>query len=106
MDARLSAHSHDALPGGHSAQVRTYLIIFGCLALLTLATVGVAYLHLPREAAVVVAVGIAMTKVALIALFFMHMKGEAGLILSTMATAVLLIVWLLVAVLPDIGLLG
>ncbi|HYC22614.1 MAG TPA: cytochrome C oxidase subunit IV family protein [Candidatus Bathyarchaeia archaeon] len=106
MDARLSAHSHEALPGSHAAQVRTYWIIFGCLAALTLLTVGVAYLHLPHEAAVVVAIAIAITKVSLIAAFFMHMKGEAGVILATMATAVALIVWLLIAVLPDIGLLG
>jgi cytochrome c oxidase subunit 4 len=86
-------------------EVRTYLIIFGCLAALTLITVGVAYLHLPHAAAVVVAVGIAFTKVALIALFFMHLKTESSLIHWSMAVALGLILLLLVFVLPDLGVL-
>src|SRR5215470_13639631 len=105
MDARLTAHGKTtavtaataaAAAHGGASQVRTYLIIFGCLAALTLATVGVAYMHLPHAAAIVVALGIAITKVALIALFFMHLKFEGGLINIAMATAVLLIIWLLV----------
>ena len=63
--------------GAHDirAHVRTYLMIFGTLMVLTIVTVAVSYLHLPHTEAVIVALAIATTKASLVAMFFMHLKG-------------------------------
>jgi cytochrome c oxidase subunit 4 len=86
-----------------SAQVRTYLMIFGALAALTLLTVGVAYLNLPHGAGVVIALVIAATKVFLIASFFMHLRQEGRLINVSIAVCLALLLVLIVFVLPDLG---
>ena len=86
-----------------SAEVRTYLIIFGALAALTLLTVGVAYMNLPHAAGVVIALVIAAVKVFLIASFFMHLRGEGRLINWSVAVCLLLVMILIVFVLPDLG---
>jgi len=86
-----------------SDEVRTYLMIFGALAVLTLMTVGVAYMNLPHAAGVVIALVIAATKVFLIAAFFMHLRGEGKLINWSVAVCVALVLILIVFVLPDIG---
>ncbi len=101
--------SHGSAPAPHSAEdvaaeVRTYLTIFGALAVLTLLTVGVAYMNLPHAAGVVVALVIAALKVFLIATFFMHLRAEGHLIKGTLAVCVLLLLVLIVFVLPDLGL--
>lgn len=62
------------------AHVRTYLMVFGALLLLTLITVGVSYLHLPHTEAVILAIAIATLKAGLVAAFFMHLKGERKII--------------------------
>jgi caa(3)-type oxidase subunit IV len=85
------------------AEVRTYLIIFGCLAALTLMTVGVAYMNLPHAAGVVIALVIAAAKVFLIAAFFMHLRGEGRLINWSVAVCLALVLVLIVFVLPDVG---
>jgi heme/copper-type cytochrome/quinol oxidase subunit 4 len=77
MSSMPSEHRGTAHTGyDTSAEVRTYLIIFGALAGLTLLTVGVAYMNLPHAAGVVIALVIAAVKVFLIASFFMHLRGE------------------------------
>ena len=58
------------------AHVRTYYKIFGALMVLTVVTVAVSYLHLPTTAAVILALIIATFKASLVAMFFMHLKGE------------------------------
>ena len=100
--AATAAPPHDAHEV--AAEVRTYLTIFGALAVLTLLTVGVAYMNLPHAAGVVVALVIAALKVFLIATFFMHLRSEGSLIKSTIAVCVLLLLVLMVFVLPDLGL--
>ena len=61
MSTKASTHGAAGkhAPVDKSAEVRTYLIIFASLAVLTLMTVGVAYLHLPHAAGVVIALVIA-----------------------------------------------
>ena len=68
--------------GAHDirAHVRTYLMIFGTLMVLTIITVAVSYLHLPHTEAVIVALAIATAKASLVAMFFMHLKGERQVI--------------------------
>ena len=105
MSAKGSAHgaSGKHAPVDKSAEVRTYLIIFASLAVLTLMTVGVAYMNLPHAAGVVVALVIAALKVFLIAAFFMHLRGEGRLINWSVAACCLLVLVLIVFVLPDLG---
>jgi caa(3)-type oxidase subunit IV len=86
-----------------SAEVRTYLIIFGSLAALTALTVGVAYMNLPHAAGVIVALLIAAVKVFLIAAFFMHLRSEHPLINWSLAICLALVMILVVFVLPDLG---
>ncbi len=105
MSAKVSQHGATTKPGAvdKSSEVQTYLIIFACLALLTLMTVGVAYMNLPHAAGVVVALVIAAAKVFLIAAFFMHLRGEGKLINWSVAVCLGLVLILLVFVLPDLG---
>jgi cytochrome c oxidase subunit 4 len=78
--------AHSASHAGHDikAHVRTYLTIFGALMVLTVVTVAVSYLHLPRTGAVIVALAIATLKASLVAMFFIHLKGERRMIYWTL----------------------
>jgi caa(3)-type oxidase subunit IV len=105
MSAKGSSHEAAGQHGpiDKSAEVRTYLIIFASLAVLTLLTVGVAYMNLPHAAGVVIALVIAALKVFLIAAFFMHLRAEHRLINWTVAACCVLVLILIVFVLPDLG---
>jgi cytochrome c oxidase subunit 4 len=79
-------------PAAHAAdaEVRGYLIVFGALLVLTLATVGASYLRLATGPTIVVALTIAAVKGGLVAAFFMHLNHERALIYGALAlTAVL-----------------
>lgn len=65
--------------------VRVYLIVFGSLMVLTVATVAVAYLHLSIWPALILALLIASVKAGLVAGYFMHLIGEKKLILAILA---------------------
>ena len=56
--------------------VRIYMTVFASLAVLTILTVAVSYLHLPIHLAIAVALAIAITKGSLVALYFMHLISE------------------------------
>ena len=64
----------------HVVNVRPYLIVFGALLALTIVTVSVASLNLSEGTTVLVAVSIAAIKATLVALFFMHLKGEKPMV--------------------------
>ena len=79
----------------HSAEdikkhVRTYIMVFVALLILTLVTVGVSYIHLPSILGrTVVALIVAGAKATLVAMVFMHLKSERPFIyLSLALTAV------------------
>ena len=80
-------------------QVRGYLMVFGTLLVLTLVTVGVSYLDLPEVETVVVALIIATTKASLVAMFFMHLKGEKPMVTWPLALTAFLFVGLLASLL-------
>lgn len=86
----------------HSS-VRVYLLVFAALAVLTGLTVLISYLGLPRHVAVAVAGLIALTKCSLIAAFFMHMRFERKTIFAVFFGALFFVVVLVLAVIPDIG---
>lgn len=75
------------------AHVRTYLMVFAALAGLTIATVAASYLSLPLAPAIALALVIAAIKASLVALFFMHLKGEVKMIYwALLLTAIFFVV--------------
>ncbi|MBI4180098.1 cytochrome C oxidase subunit IV family protein [bacterium] len=95
-----------AAAGGHGdpkKMVRTYLAIFGALAVLTFLTVWVNTLDVSRPVAIAIAGSIAIVKVALIAMFFMHLKSEGRWIFGVVALCLIAVLILAVLISPDIG---
>ena len=84
-------HSMDDL----DKHVRTYVLVFVSLMVLTLVTVAVSYLHLPVHQAIAVALVIATVKGSLVACFFMHLISEKKLILWVMLLTVLFFIALI-----------
>jgi cytochrome c oxidase subunit 4 len=74
--------------------LKTYYIVFGSLAVLTIVTVTVG-LHLPIAVAVAVAMLIACLKGSLVASFFMHLVSERGIIFWILALCVFFFLMLL-----------
>jgi cytochrome c oxidase subunit 4 len=79
------------------------MVVFGALLALTLATVGVSYLRLPEMPAVVVGISIALVKAALVAMYFMHLKGEKPMVYWPLGLTAFLFVGLLVSLLLSEG---
>jgi cytochrome c oxidase subunit 4 len=68
------------------------LLVFGTLLALTVVTVAVASLNLGESTTVLVAVSIATVKATLVAMFFMHLKGEKPMVFWPLGlTAVLFV---------------
>jgi cytochrome c oxidase subunit 4 len=66
--------------------VRTYLLVFSSLMMLTLLTVGAWYfLHMPVGPTIALALFIATIKASLVACFFMHLISEKKFILWLLA---------------------
>ncbi len=80
------SHDHEIDIDKH---VRTYLMVFGSLLVLTVVTVGISYLHLPVPAAIGLALVVAMVKGSLVACYFMHLLSERKLILGVLLLTVL-----------------
>lgn len=76
------------MSGATTQSTTTYGLVFAALCLLTLLTVGVAYLDL-GGANPAVAVAIAAGKAALVLQFFMHVRGSSPLVRATIAVACL-----------------
>jgi cytochrome c oxidase subunit 4 len=94
-------------PHGHSVPEPrhpvNYYAIFGLLVMLTVVTIGVAFVHLRSELAkVIVALLIASIKAAFVALYFMHLKFEGKLIYLILLLPVFLCIVLVIALIPDI----
>jgi cytochrome c oxidase subunit 4 len=84
--------------------VRTYIIVFAALAVLTVVTVAVYYLHLPVAAAIGLALVIASIKATLVACYFMHLISEKKLILLVLViTVIFFIALLLLPVVTSVG---
>ncbi len=61
--------------------VRVYVMVFVALAVLTIVTVAISYLHLPTVFAISVAMVVATVKASLVAGYFMHLLSEEKVIL-------------------------
>jgi cytochrome c oxidase subunit 4 len=71
----------------HSHSRKQYWVIFVVLFVLTVLEVGVATpsMGVPRTPMVVALIGLALTKAALVGLFFMHLKTEMRALKLTVA---------------------
>ncbi|HEX7186478.1 MAG TPA: cytochrome C oxidase subunit IV family protein [Thermoanaerobaculia bacterium] len=76
-------------------ETRTYIKVFGALAVLTVVTVAISYLHMPPALAIVVALLVAIFKGSLVAGFFMHLFHERKLIYWVLVLTVAFFVFLL-----------
>ena len=86
-------------PEAIKAHVRIYMMVFGALGVLTVVTVAVSYLHLSFGGAVALALAVATVKASLVAMYFMHLKGEVKAIhWSLLLTAVFFAVLMLVPI--------
>ena len=99
--SRLSeAHGHAQAASHHHVP---YFAIFGLLVVLTIVTVGVAFIHIQSEAVkVLLALTIASIKAAFVALFFMHLKFEGKMIYFIVGVPLILTVILVAALFPDV----
>ena len=87
----------------HPVDVRPYLAVFGALMVLTLLTVAVSYLDLATTPTVLVALAIASAKAALVAVFFMHLKGEKPMVYWPLGLTAVLFVALFASLLWSEG---
>jgi len=90
--------SHDSAEVSHAEidkHVRTYLMVFGALLVLTIITVAISYLHLSVPAAIWLALVVATVKGSLVACYFMHLLSEKKLILWVLFLTVLFFVFVL-----------
>lgn len=91
----MTQHSH------HVSSVRTYLLVFASLLILTGATVGAAYLDLGVWNDII-ALAIAVTKAVLIILWFMHVRYSDGLTRVVVVAGWLWLIMLILGVLDDV----
>lgn len=64
------------MSGHHISTDKTLLGVAGALLVLTVLTVVVHYLHIPHPWSIIVAMGIAIFKATLVALFFMNLYWD------------------------------
>jgi cytochrome c oxidase subunit 4 len=78
------ARSEKAAAAQGAAHRASYAAVFGVLGVLTLVELGVARTPgIPKTAVVVALVTLAIAKAALIALFYMHLRFETGILRLT-----------------------
>lgn len=70
------SNSKDAAHDPHRPNVGLYVKVFGALMVLTLITVGISKLHLPRPQAIGLGLFVALIKASLVGALFMHLWGE------------------------------
>jgi cytochrome c oxidase subunit IV len=88
--AHPGAHAH-AGHDGHdvSKSIRTYMIVFGALAVGTIVTVLASYIDFGNSSInIAVALAIALVKGSLVACYFMHLIDERKLIYSVLGATV------------------
>ncbi len=78
MAAPGAAARSDHGPAQHGSHVGRYALVWAALVGFTFLTWGLSRLHIPGGWGVVIALGIAVTKSTLVALFFMHLWDQAG----------------------------
>ena len=77
-ETKMSEHNNHGGAVGHVVPISTYILVFLALMVGTALTTGVAYIDLGRWNTVA-ALTIAVIKMMLVVLFFMHVKYATGL---------------------------
>jgi cytochrome c oxidase subunit 4 len=85
----------------HGSHVVRYAVVWAALLFFTLLTYGLSRLHIPGGWGVVVALAIAITKGALVALFFMHLWDQRGANRLVFLTSLVFVALLIGLVLSD-----
>ncbi len=75
--------------------VRVYIMVFAALAVLTVVTVGISYLHLSTGWAVLFALIVATIKGSLVACYFMHLISEKQIIYWVLILCLIFFVFLM-----------
>lgn len=75
--------------------------VFAWLAALTVAEVGVVYLHLPKVALGAVLLAGALAKALLVGLHFMHLRIERRLVIAMIVVSVVLAAVFVLGLVPD-----
>lgn len=91
MSTEISSHDHADI----DKHVKTYILVFVALLVLTLITVGISYLDLSTGPAVALALVVAGVKGGLVASYFMHLVDERKLIYWVMAATVFFFLFVL-----------
>ena len=78
-------HAVDHHAADLDKHIRAALVVFGALLALTVITVAVAELDLPKREAIALALIIATVKGSLVAAYFMHLLSERRLIFAVLA---------------------
>src|ERR1700744_4355032 len=93
--AAAHAHGHDPAHAeahsnlGHAPNIKEYFVIFGVLALLTVIEVGVAKVPgIDHSLMALALVALALTKAAIVGLYYMHLKHETKILKWTVAIPV------------------
>jgi cytochrome c oxidase subunit IV len=87
----------------HAHEQPNYMGVFWWLLGLTIAEVAVAYSPVPKLIMIVLLVGMAFTKAAMVALYFMHLKYERSTLMLIALTPLILCIFLALMLLPDIS---
>ncbi len=83
--------------------VPNYIGVFWWLLALTILEIAVNYVPMARLIIVILLVGLAVTKAILVAMYFMHLKFERVTLGVIALTPLILCVFLILMLLPDIN---
>lgn len=78
-----------------------YMGVFWALLVLTLAEVGIVYLHLPKVIMVITLVLMALAKAGLVAAYFMHLALEKRTLALIVVSPLVLSAVIIIGLLPD-----
>lgn len=90
-----------ATTGAHAEP--NYIGVFWWLLALTILEIAVIYMPWARLIIVILLVGLALSKASLVALYFMHLKFERVTLGVIAVTPLILCVFLILMLLPDIS---
>ena len=80
-----------------------YMIIFWWLLALTILEIAVIYLDIHRLFIIILLVGFALAKAALVAMYFMHLKYEKATLAMIAVTPLIICLFLILMLLPDMS---
>jgi len=79
------------------------MTIFWWLLALTILEIGVIYLNIHRLVIIILLVGFALAKAALVAMYFMHLRFEKPTLAIIAVTPLIICLFLILMLLPDMS---